>query len=134
MKNRDIMYVYHDIYFESDVYEVIEALFNDDLRKEEIVGYKLDVAEKEPIIYKEVTADFLMELIDSAYGDDRYDEEGEYAPKKIKAVLEKEIDFTKLNAALKQECMYYPKGETYVITEEDFNCWYDQNKECYDEN
>ena len=133
MKNRDIMYVYNDIYFESDVYEVIEALFNDELTKEQIIGYKLDVAEKEPIIKKTLNSDFFMEHLDNYFGEDRYDEDSEYAPKKLKVILERNINFEKLNAELKEECMYYPKGETYVIDEEDFNGWYEGNKERFDE-
>lgn len=131
--NRDIMYVYQDIYFENEVYKVIEALFNDGLLKDEIIGYKLDIAEKEPIIKKEITVNFFMDFIDSYFGDDRYDEEGEYAPKKLEKIFKENIDFDKLNAALKEECMYYPSGETYVIDEEDWQCWYEDNKDSYDE-
>lgn len=121
MENRDIMYVYNDTNFEIDINEIICALIErEELSKEEIIGYKLDIAEKEPILYKDFDLSYLMEIIDGQFGDDRYDENG-YVSDRIAEVFKKHINFKTLQEELNETCLYYVGNETYTITEEDYN-------------
>lgn len=120
MENRDIMYVYNDICFESELGEVINALVEDDLEKEDIIGYVLDVAEKQPVLYKNFDIRSLMQMLENNFADDRYDENGDIADR-LQRVFLKHIDFENLTKELEEVCLYYPEGKEYTITEEDWN-------------
>ena len=120
MENKDIMYVWDDTNFESDLGEVINTLIEDDLEKEDIVGYVLDVAEKQPVLYKNFDIRSLMQVIQNNFEDDRYDEGGSIADT-LKEVFLKHIDFENLTKELEEVCLYYPEGKEYIITEEDYN-------------
>jgi len=112
MKDRDIMYVYNDDKFERALYEVINYLIEvDELEKEDIVGYKLDVAEKEQAI-DEKTINKMWDIIQNRC-EERYDS-GTYLEDKLDKIFEQ----------LKAIQMYYPSGETYTITEEDYNDYF----------
>lgn len=109
MENRDIMYVWDDTNFESELGEVINYLIDtEELEKEDIIGYKLDIAEKEQAI-DEKTISKMQDILHNRC-EDRYDS-GDYLEDKIREVFDK----------LKAIEMYYPSGENYIITEEDYN-------------
>lgn len=116
MEEKDIMYVYNDIYFEKDLQEVISNLISDGLEMEEVIGYKLDVAEKEPVLHKDFDIRSLMEMLDNNFRDDRYDEEGSISDT-LRKVFEKHIDFKALTTELENVVLYYPNGKTYIITD-----------------
>lgn len=121
MENKDIMYLYNDHYFESDLWQVIDNLINiEELTKEQIIGFKLDIGEKEPVLYKDFDLNYLMEVIGSSFSDERYDEEGNIGDT-LRAVFAKHIDFKSLTEDLEKVCLYYPNGKEYEITEEDWN-------------
>ena len=108
MENRDIMYVWDNTNFESELGEVINALIEDELEKEDIIGYVLDIAEKEQAIDDD--AIYEMEGVLQNRCEDRFDE-NEYLENKLKKIFDQFRDIK----------MYYPSGETYTITEEDYN-------------
>ena len=120
MENRDIMYVWDDTNFETGVSEVIEAMIWQDMEKDDIIGYVLDIAEKQPVLYKNFDIRSLMQVIENNFADDRYDENGDVADKLQKVFL-KHIDFENLTKELEDVYLYYPEGEEYTITEEDWN-------------
>lgn len=124
MENRDIMYVWEDTDFEEDISEIIACMVWREMEKEDIVGYVLDVAERQPVLYKNFDMRSLMEMVDSVYADDRYDENGDISDTLQKVFL-KYIDFEGLTKDLEKVCLYYPQGEEYTITEQD---WEDYNK------
>lgn len=123
MENRDIMYVWDDTNFESELGEVINTLIEEELEKEDIIGYVLDVAEKQPVLYKNFDIRSLMQMLENNFADDRYDEDGDIADKLQKVFL-KHIDFENLTKDLEEVCLYYPEGEEYTITEEDYNDYF----------
>jgi hypothetical protein len=106
------MYIYDDDRFEKDLYEVINYLIEvDELEKEDIIGYKLDIAEKEQAI-DEKTISKMEEILHNRC-EERYDS-GTYLEDRIQEIFDK----------LKTIEMYYPSGETYTITEEDYNDYF----------
>lgn len=123
MENRDIMYVWDDTNFESELGEVINTLIEEELEKEDIIGYVLDVAEKQPVLYKNFDIRSLMQMLENNFADDRYDENGDIADKLQKVFL-KHIDFENLTKELEEVCLYYPEGEEHTITEEDYNDYF----------
>jgi len=120
MEKLDVMYVYDDDRFVDSICDVIEALKEEDIEDEDIVGYKVDIAEREPVMYKDFNLMSIMEMVDSYYGDDRYDEDGTIS-EKLEEIFKKHIDFEALNKDLEEVCLYYPNGKTHTITQEDLN-------------
>lgn len=113
------MYVYNDTQFGSELGEVIDSLVEDGLEKENIVGYKLDIAERRPVLGKNFDIKSLMGMIDDVYGDEHYDEAWDVS-EKLSRVFKKHIDFEALSKDLEEVYLYYPEGEEYAITEQDY--------------
>lgn len=106
------MYVYDDTRFDNSLWEVINYLIDvEELEKEDIVGFVLDVAEKEQSVDDEI----INEMADLLYDrcEDRFDD-NEYLENKLKKIFDQ---FRNIK-------MYYPSGETYTITEEDYNDYF----------
>jgi len=126
MEKEEFMYVHNDIYYESDLSEVINYLVEtDQLKKEDIIGYKVDIAEKEPVMYKNFDIDYLMDIIDGNFGDDRYDEDGDVSDN-IRNVFKKHVNFEELKKDLEKICLFYQNGKSHTITEDDWNNYINQ--------
>ena len=120
MRSRNIMYAFNDYYFESEIEEVVGNLYEvGELPKEDIISYKVDVCEHEPVITSTIDIEYLMEWVFDKWGEERYDE-NHSAEDRIQAVFEKHINFQAINEELEKIKLYYPSGETYIITEEDY--------------
>jgi len=92
-------------------YDDIEKTTDMKMHRKKLVGYKLDVAEKEQAI-DEKTINKMWDIIQNRC-EERYDS-GTYLEDKLDKIFEQ----------LKAIQMYYPSGETYTITEEDYNDYF----------
>lgn len=120
MGEKEIMYVYNDIYFEEDLSEVISSLVDDGFNMEEVIGYKIDIAEKEPVLHKNFDIESFMDMVDNNFHYERYDENGDISAN-LRKVFEKHIDFKALTEELEKVVLYYPNGKKHIITDEDYN-------------
>ena len=105
-------------YTDYSPYECIQYML-DDMDKEDIVGYKLNILKLEPVLYKGFNLSYLMEVIDAQFGDDRYDEDGSIS-ETLEKVFKKHINFETLSKDLEKVSLFYDSGEYYTITEDDY--------------
>lgn len=110
-------YFLEDRFFD-DIQDVIEELMDGGATKEEIIGTKIMETDLEPVMQKPLEAADIVEWISNRY-EDRSDEDGN-CWYKLEDVLNKNINFEKLNEELQKVKLYYPADREYVITEKDF--------------
>lgn len=116
MAEENIIYSYNDGETSDESFEeIIAYMIDEEVEPEYIVGTKLDVCKLSRCISDET----LSEMGEILYNreEDSFDE-NDYLENKL----------TKIWESFKSLEMYYPTGETYTITEEDYNSVINGNK------